>query len=85
MIRTDKEGKIMSARIHKGSTRAVIRNLSKESGIWDSPGDRFAVQSIDLFIPNAKSWLRDRSNLRDSTIESADWTEVYATFREEES
>lgn len=70
---------------NKGSTRAVIRNLSIESGIWDSPGERFAVQPLELFIADAKSWLGDRSNLRSSTIDSADWVEVYAAFREEES
>jgi hypothetical protein len=67
---------------NKNSTRAVIRNLAREDGIWDSPGDRFAVQALDLFIPDAKSWLGDKSNLRTSTINSADWAEVYAYFRE---
>ena len=66
----------------KDSTRAVIRNLSHEDGIWDCPGDRFAVQTLDLFIDNAKSWLGDRSNLKNSTLDSADWAEVYAAFRE---
>jgi len=59
----------------------VIRNLSREDGIWDSPGDRFAVQPLDLFIGNAKRWLGDKSELKGSTIDSADWPEVYAAFR----
>jgi hypothetical protein len=67
---------------NKGSTSAVIRNLAREGGIWDCPGDRFAVQPLDLFTADAKNWLGDKSNLRTSTIDSADWAEVYAYFRE---
>lgn len=67
---------------NKGSTRAVIRNLDRETGIWDSAGTRFSNQPLDPFIASAKSWLRDRSNLKGSTIDSADWAEVYAYFRE---
>jgi hypothetical protein len=66
----------------KDSTRAVIRNLDREGLIWDSPGDRFATQSKELFIKDSKSWLGDRSNLKTSTIDSADWDEVYDHFRE---
>jgi hypothetical protein len=68
---------------HKGSTRAVIRNLSREDGIWDSPGDRFSNQNLERFIADASSWLRDKSELKGSTIDTADWREVYAAFRAE--
>lgn len=66
---------------NKNSTRAVIRNLDVETGIWDSAGNRFSNQSLEGFIASAGSWLRDRSNLKGSTIDSADWAEVYAYFR----
>lgn len=70
---------------HAGATRAVIRNLSRETGIWDSPGDRFSRQDLQRFIADSKRWLLDKSNLKGSTIGNADWAEVYAYFRDEES
>ncbi len=67
---------------HRGATNAVIRNLMVDTGIWDSPGDRFAVQPFEPFVADAKSWLGDRTRLKTSTIESADWPQVYEYFRE---
>lgn len=70
---------------NKGATRAVIRNLSREDGIWDCAGDRFATQPLELFISDSVKWLGDKSNLRSSTIDSANWPEVYAAFREDQA
>lgn len=67
---------------NRASTRAVLRNLDRETGIWESAGIRFSNQSLDLFTDNSNRWLRDRSELKDSTLESADWREVYAYFRD---
>lgn len=65
------------------ATSAVCRNLYKDGPESFEPvGYRFG-KDRDLFESWAKAWLRDKSNLADSTIEGADWNEVFAAFQPE--
>ncbi len=63
------------------ATRAVINNLDKLHGdMWESVGTRMSGQTQESFTTRAKAWLGDRSNLKGSTINGADWDAVYRYF-----
>jgi hypothetical protein len=77
---------------NKGATRAVIRNLDMD--FWpDGGADRssrygraFEHMGTEraAFEINAKQYLRDKSNLRTSTLELADWDQVFNCFYPQE-
>ena len=72
---------------HKGSTSAVYRWLSKDhkSRLYGYQGysvwERMPYDSLEVFTKAAKQWLGDQSELRRTTIETADWPEVYEYFK----
>lgn len=65
-------------------TRSVFRNLQtpdKERDPWRPVGSELAAHNdLKGFISDAKAWLRDRSNLKTTTINGADWEAVYEWF-----
>lgn len=66
---------------HKGATRAVVRNLTKDAGDRREAWESMSLESVEEFTDHAKAWLRDRSELRTSTIENADYAELLQYFR----
>lgn len=73
-----------SRKTRKQSTRAVLRHLDKSDGVnhavWQSLISKNTSQ--EEFERLAISHLGDKSDLKDSTIETADWTEVYNYYLE---
>lgn len=71
-------------RNYGGATGAVGRRLQKADpdyglrAVWE----RLSLESLEDFIRDAKAWLGDRSELRTTTINSADYAELFAWFRE---
>jgi len=71
------------------STRSVIRNLHKFYSTDQRPTswrngevwEHLSLESVEAFRKGAGEWLRDRSELKTSTIESADWAGVFKYFR----
>jgi hypothetical protein len=68
-------------RVSKAATRAVFRNLSKETALYTEAWESFSLDTVDDFSRDAKSWLGDKSELRGSTIETADYAELLVWFR----
>ncbi|MGW5720799.1 hypothetical protein ACWEVP_31820 [Amycolatopsis sp. NPDC003865] len=69
----------------KRATNDVIRNLRKSEEhdpTYADVGLSFDLADVASFRTQARRWLVDRSNLKTATIDSADWTEVYETFRD---
>lgn len=69
-----------TAKTNKAATRAVIRNLTKSTGMHREAWESLQSGSVEEFRADAISHLGDKSNLRTATLESADWAEVYAHF-----
>lgn len=73
---------------NKASTKAVIHNLTgwyetdmvKGSINTDEAWTHMVSTSVEDFRDHSIRYLGQHSNLRMVTLESADWTEVYATF-----
>lgn len=64
------------------ATSAVCRNLFKDGpNSFEPVGYRFG-KNRETYEEMAKAHLRDQSRLSDSTIDGADWDEVFATFVE---
>jgi hypothetical protein len=64
------------------ATRAVMRNLQKSDGQKNSHepiGYSFGTD-LETFTKNAKAWLGDKTELRSSTIEKADYSVAYEHF-----
>jgi len=73
---------IKQAKTDARATNAVCRNLQKdhpEKSLW-IVGDTLPRDSLESFTKAAKGWLRDRSELAASTLEKADWADVYGYF-----
>ncbi|HTJ71457.1 MAG TPA: recombinase family protein [Actinospica sp.] len=82
----------MTTKTNRNATKAVIRNLHK----WHSDGvntpswhsgevaDHLSADSVEAFREDALTYLRDRSELRKTTLDSADWREVYGHFHDVE-
>lgn len=68
--------------MNKAATRAVLRNLDKTppGGMWETVGDTIANQPFEAFVRAAKRYLGDKTELKGSTIESADYAEVHAYY-----
>lgn len=82
----------MTTKTNKAATKAVIRNLHKwySDGVnaagWQSGevADHLSADSVESFRDDALTYLRDRSELRKTTLDSADWREVYGHFHDVE-
>lgn len=68
---------------NRKATRHVELNLLTMGPNWVTVGDRLAAGGREVFEQESKSWLRDNSELSSRTIDSADWDEVWQTFRQE--
>jgi DNA invertase Pin-like site-specific DNA recombinase len=62
------------------STAAVINNLSKSTGMHREAWESLSSATVEEFTADAKRYLRDQSNLKTKTIDSADWSAVHAEF-----
>ncbi|MFD5069122.1 hypothetical protein ACFWNC_14490 [Streptomyces sp. NPDC058369] len=66
----------------KAATNHVARNLQKDHP--DNPFQRvhesMRYDSLEIFTADCKSWLGDHSALKSSTINSADYAELYRDF-----
>lgn len=49
--------------------------------MWETNGERFSVESPEVYADQAKAWLGDNTELRGKTIEEADWPEIYQHFK----
>lgn len=72
-----------SSKPSKLATNHVFRNLQKDVGNYQVSWQLCMSIHTDLdgFTANAKRWLKEHSNLRASTIDKADWQEVYDYFK----
>jgi hypothetical protein len=68
---------------NKAATKHVFRNLQRDLSMWNLVGESFPMDSMESYRDAAKRWLGDKSELSTTTIEEADWTEVYEYFRGE--
>lgn len=65
------------------ATNDVLRNLYKDhpdyelTDVWE----RLSLESLEDFTTTAKAWLADRSELGISTLEKANWQEIYDYLR----
>lgn len=66
---------------NKGATQAAARWLFKETSHMTAAWEGMSLDSLKTFTEEAKVWLSDRSELKSSTIESADYAELLADFR----
>lgn len=69
-----------SENTNAGATRAVIRNLTKSTGMHSEAWEALQHGSVEDFRTDAISYLSDKSDLRTVMLESADWTAVYVHF-----
>jgi hypothetical protein len=65
------------------ATRAVMLQLQKRYGMWESVGSSFQMDSLTSFTHDAKAWLGDKSELSGRTIDSADYQVAYEHFKTE--
>jgi hypothetical protein len=68
----------------KRATNDVIRNLRKSEEndpTYADVGLSFTMTDVASYRTQASRWLGDRTNLSSSTINRANWTEVFETFR----
>jgi hypothetical protein len=75
------------ARGEGSATKAVMRNLQRADGQRNSQepiGASFVGEAAALeeFTTAAKAWLRDKTELRTTTIDNADYNVAYHYFRE---
>lgn len=68
------------ARTDKGATRSVIRNLHREVSMYREAWEGINRDDMATFTRQAMAWLGDKSELRSSTLNGADWAAVYAHF-----
>lgn len=82
----------MTTKTNRNATKAVIRNLHKwySDGV-NAPGwqsgevwEHLNMDSFESFRADALRYLSDRSELRKSTLDGADWAEVYADVHDVE-
>jgi hypothetical protein len=63
------------------ATSAVCRNLFKDGpNSFEPVGGTFGTDR-EIYESLAKAYLKDKTDLSGSTIEAADWDEVFATFQ----
>jgi hypothetical protein len=62
-------------------TSHVSRNLQKPLPGLREPWQSCSLENVEDFSRQAQEWLRDKSNLRGSTIENADYAELLEHFR----
>lgn len=63
------------------ATQAVFRRLLKTTDVTGTPvGSTFSLDDADEFAREAQAYLGDKTNLKTSTIHSADWNRVYEYF-----
>jgi hypothetical protein len=65
------------------ATNDVLRNLDKDHPDYSftRAWERMSLDSLERFTEDAKAWLGDRSELGTSTLEKANWQEVYDYLR----
>lgn len=63
-------------------TAAVLRRLHKTAPdrVWAEIWESFPLTSQDAFRESAVNWLKDRTDMRGRTIDSADWDYIYRHF-----
>lgn len=70
---------------HGRFTKAVLRNLEREEHVEHNgrvPWDGFVKDSVEGFEHDAKAWLGDRTDLKGSSIEKADYAVILDYVRD---
>lgn len=72
-----------AVKTNKLSTKWVFRNLDKDVGGRRDAWEKLIGRNTSLadFRKHASRWLRDHSELKSKTIETADWQEIYNWYR----
>jgi hypothetical protein len=66
----------------KQCTHHVAINLFKRGNSLSEAWQHFSLESLEDFTKQAKMYLKDKSNLKGSTIDGADYAELLDYFRE---